>query len=173
MARLQSERYIYLLSGIVKLSDPDRLLDDWLAHYRFDRHVRREFAISFNTYEEGLQKVSAELARLKVNFAFTGWSGSFLKAPYGIPPVIMAYVEEFPDLHGSSVLFPLAKGQDGNVVLYQPNDRGVLQFSDKNDAFPVVSAPQLYLDISRMPGRAKEQAEVIRERLLDFGDILQ
>jgi len=170
---LQSDRYLFLIGGIISLSDPDRLLDDWVAHYRFDRHVRKEYAISFNTYEEGLQKLSDELNRLKVKFAFTGWSGAFLKAPYGIPPLIMAYVGNIPDLHDSTVLFPVQPRQNGNVILYQPQDEGVFKFSEEANAFPVISAPQLYLDMSRMPGRAKEQAEALREKLLNYRDILK
>ena len=173
LAKLQSDRYLFLIGGIISLSDPDRLLDDWVAHYRFDRHVRKEYAISFNTYEEGLQKLSDELNRLKVKFAFTGWSGAFLKAPYGIPPLIMAYVGNIPDLHDSTVLFPVQPRQNGNVILYQPQDEGVFKFSEEANAFPVISAPQLYLDMSRMPGRAKEQAEALREKLLNYRDILK
>ena len=148
-------------------------MDDWVAHYRFDRHIRKEYAISFNTYDEGLQKLSDEMNRLKVKFAFTGWSGAFLKAPYGIPPLIMAYVESIPEIDNSTALFPVQPGQGGNVVLYKPQDEGVFQFSDENSSFPVVSIPQLYLDISRMPGRAKEQGEVLREKLLNYEDILK
>ena len=83
----------------------------------------------------------------------------------------MAYVEKFPDLRDSSVLFPLQKGQNGNVLLLEPHDEGVFQFIEKQNDNPVVSAPQLYLDMSRMPGRAKEQAEAIREKLLNYGDM--
>ncbi len=171
LAKLRSDRYIHIAGGTIKLIEPDRLLDDWLSHYRFDRHLRKEYAISFSTYEDGLRKLSGEMKRLKVKFVFTGWSGAFLKAPYGIPVLIMAYVEKFPDLRDSSVLFPLQKGQNGNVLLLEPHDEGVFQFIEKQNDNPVVSAPQLYLDMSRMPGREKEQAEAIREKLLNYGDM--
>ena len=178
LQKLQANGYIQVSGGIIKLLEPDRLLDDWLAHYRFDRHEKFEFAISFNSYQQGLEKLADELKKFAVEFSFTGWSAAYLKAPYGIPPKIMAYVKDFPEINNSSAFAPsllldLPKGQEGNVVLYRPQDNGVFHFSEKKNDLPLVSAPQLYLDLSRMPRRAKDQAEVIREKFLDFEDIIQ
>ncbi|MFZ2655972.1 MAG: type IV toxin-antitoxin system AbiEi family antitoxin [Victivallales bacterium] len=171
LAKMQSEKYIFQIGGFIKLIDPDRLLNDWVAHYRFDRHKKNEFALNFNSYDEGLRKLSDELKRIGIKSALTGWSGAFILAPYGVPPKIMAYVQKVPATKDSPVLFPVER--DGNVVLYLPHDEGVFQFNSNttgNEYCPVVSEAQLYLDLSKMPGRAKEQAEHFKEECLKWGN---
>jgi hypothetical protein len=163
--RLAADEFISpALLGEVRLNDPDRLLEEWASRCRFDRHRKRQYAANFATYEEGLRKVAGELKRGGVAFAFTGWSGAFLRAPYGIPPTIMAYVDRVPEPKDVSTLFPVE--QEGNVLLYLPHDDGVLQFTQDVNDLPVVADVQLYVDLRNMPGRAKEQAEVLREKHL-------
>ena len=152
--------------GEVRLTEPDRLLDEWASRYRFDRHRKRSYAVNFAAYEEGLRKVADELERGGVHFAFTGWSGAFLRAPYGIPPAIMAYIDREPQPDSLSALFPVAR--EGNVWLYLPQDAGVLQVTQMAQALPVVTDAQLYVDLRTMPGRAREQAEVLREKCLQW-----
>jgi hypothetical protein len=148
----------------IRPADPDRLLDEWVSHYRFDRHRKLQFAANFASYGGGLEKVAGELKRLGIPFAFTGWSGAFLRAPYGIPPVVMAYVAKPIDAAVLTSLFPVER--DGNVLLYQPQDAGVLQFANQVNGLPVVGDAQLYADLSKMPGRAREQAEILRQKCL-------
>lgn len=162
-----AQNYIRRQGAALLLAEPDRLLDDWLAHYRFDRHHKRQFALAVNGYEQGLRKVAAALGVAGTIFAWTGWSGAFLRAPYGTTPTYMAYVKTMPDVGALKVIFPVE--QDGNVILCVPHDAGVFQFtSDAGRHGPVVSDAQLYLDLVKMPGRAKEQAEHLREKCLRY-----
>ncbi|MFA6293355.1 MAG: type IV toxin-antitoxin system AbiEi family antitoxin [Victivallales bacterium] len=163
---LRADGYISIIADCMKVEAPERLLEDWLAHYRFDRHQRRQYAISFSTYDNGLEKLAGELGKLGIKFAFTGWSGSHLRAPYGTSNQLMAYVISFPEEHQSTVLFPVK--DKGNAVLYVPQDDGVFKITNNVKGFPVVSDAQLYLDLRQMPGRASEQAEVLKEKYLSF-----
>jgi len=162
--RLVAQGYLRKRSGRLTLEDPDRLLDDWVAHYRFDRHGRRSFAVSAGSYDDGLQKLGTALGDSGVEFAWCGWSGAHLRAPFATPPLYTAYAASEPkEMAG---VFPVEG--EGNVVLYLPQDAGVFQFSNATDAGPVVSDVQLYIDLVRMPGRAKEQADALRFARLDF-----
>lgn len=165
VARLVADGYVSNHFGQLYLEQPDRLLDDWVAHYRFDRHRKLHFALSMNSYEQGLEKLSGQLRATGVQFAFTGWSGAYLRAPYASPTVLMAYAAREPSFTG--LLFPVEK--HGNVILLLPQDDGVLSPCNESPFGPVVSDVQVYLDLCRMPGRAREQADALRHERLDFG----
>jgi len=162
--RLIKQGYASDRLDLLYLDDPEKLLDDWLAHYRFDRHRKLSYAMSSATYEEGMKKLQAQLASTTTKFAWTGWTGAFLRAPYTTATTFMAYVSEPPTK--MSGVFPVEK--QGNVVLYVPHDEGVFQFTTDTQHGQVVSDAQLYLDLARMPGRANEQAEALRHQRLDF-----
>lgn len=163
--RLVAHGYLADNFGELRLIDPDQLLDDWLAHYRIDRHHRMRYAISARTYEEGLQKLHDVLQGAQIQFAWTGWSGGQIRAPFSIPSVYNAYVSAPPgDRPG---LFPAGQGE-GNVSLYIPQDEGVFQCTTDTAYGPVVSDEQLYLDLRRIPGRGKEQADAVRHRRLNY-----
>ena len=163
-SRLVSGGYVANPFGQLYLEQPDRLLDDWAAHYRFDRHRQLHFALSMNTYEEGLEKVSRQLAASQVRFAFTGWSGAYLRAAYASPSVVMAYVDRAPET--LERMYPVEK--QGNVMLLVPQDAGVFEPHNESALGPVASDAQVYLDLCRMPGRAPEQADALRHARLDF-----
>ena len=164
---MEAEGYVSRDNESVRLSDPDRLLTDWSARYRFDRHLRRRYALAMASYEQGVEKVKIELSRLGIRHAFTGWTGAYLLAPYGEPETIMAYSAGLPDEDKLKALQPVENG--GNVILLVPHDEGVFQFGIEGvNHTPIVSHAQLYVDLTRMPGRAPEQAEVIRKKFLRF-----
>ena len=78
----------------------------------------------------------------------------------------MAFAEQIPDeLLG---LFPVES--DGNVVLYIPQNAGFLYGGNEVDGLPVVSDVQLYLDLKRMPGRNQDQADYLRDTLLNWSN---
>ena len=164
MKRLIGQGYVSTQAEGLTLENPEALLNDWAAHYRFDRHQRFTYAISANKYEEGLKKLGDELMTSVSRFAWTGWSGAYLRAPYTIPTHYMAYVTERPKPMAG--VFPVEK--QGNVTVYVPNDEGVFQFTSPSISGEIVSDAQLYIDLYRMPGRAKEQADALRHHCLDF-----
>ena len=162
--RLIVQGYLSDRLGRLHVDEPDRLLSDWAAHYRFDRHRKLSYAISAGTYDEGVKKLTGALEKCGVRFALTGWTGAYLRAPYATATTYMAYVAEAPK--EMSGVFPV-EGQ-GNVALYIPQDAGVFQFTTSSEWGDVVSDAQLYVDLFRMPGRAKEQADALREERLGF-----
>jgi len=164
---LQRSGYIRVEERKLRVVDHGRLLSDWAEHYRFDRHQQSRYAFNATTYEEGLDHLGKIFRALKLSYAFTGWSGALLRAPYGIPDKWMAFIERIPDAPEQHGLYPV--DQNENALLIVPQDIGVFQFSQEIKGLRVVSDPQLYIDLRKMPGRATEQAEVLRNKYLNRG----
>jgi hypothetical protein len=161
--KMKNEGYILKSNNQIKLTDPDRLLDDWKKAYRFDRYRSRQcYAINTSSYENGLKKITESFKKEGIKFAFTGWSGAAIRAPYGTTKLFTVYVDSFPV--DSKIMFKVEN--EGNVILYIPQDEGVFQFLTASEYGAVVSDAQLYVDLSKMPGRAEEQAEHLREKSL-------
>jgi len=57
-----------------------------------------------------------------------------------------------------------------SLILYIPQNAGFLFGGHKVDGLPVVSDVQLYLDLKRMPGRNQDQADYLRDTLLNWSD---
>ena len=56
-----------------------------------------------------------------------------------------------------------------NVWFVVPNDEGVFQGASEQDELRCVHPVQVYLDLKNHPERAREAAEHLRTRLLDWG----
>lgn len=164
-SRLVEDGQVSVRSDRLHVEDPDRLLDAWAAHHRMDRHHRLHFAAVANSPEQGMEKLARALETAGVAFAFTGGTGGYLLAPHTTPEGVTAYVDRVPGpLAG---IHPVAKG--GNVLLLVPQDAGVFQFTTASPFGPVASVAQVYLDLLGMPGRAREQADMLRQERLHFG----
>lgn len=153
----------------LRVVDPNRLLDDWASRYRFDRYRRSRFAMSMSEYLQGLRKFQQEMRRQSIRFAFTGWSAAYIISPYGTPDAIVAYVERLTGGMPFRALHPVEN--QGNVLLLLPREEGVFQFAQEGEFGPMVADVQCYLDLLSLPGRAAEQAEVLREKRLAFSEV--
>lgn len=161
--KMLQENYLRIENSRYVLNDRNVLLDAWVRAYRFHAfQARQQYAVAMQDYHDGLKKLSAGLRELKIPFAFTGWSAAALRAPFTEPQSLMAYVVSLPEKLAG--FFPVDQG--GNVMLYVPNDTGRFQEGLESDGYPLVSDVQTYLDLKKMPGRADEQAEYLRDRLL-------
>ncbi len=110
--------------------------------------------------------VAESLKGQNARFGFIGVSGAYLRASYMESSIIMAYTEQIPDELPN--LFPVVS--DGNVILYIPQNAGFLYGGNEVDELPVVSDVQLYLDLKRMPRRNQDQADYLRDTLLNWSD---
>ncbi|OGS34729.1 MAG: hypothetical protein A2293_03475 [Elusimicrobia bacterium RIFOXYB2_FULL_49_7] len=164
LKKLSAEGYVGVHSGKISLLDSGHLLDDWAMHYRFDRHRQKKYAFNASSYDEGLRKLGNIFNDAKLKYAFTGWSAAHLRAPYGIAALWMAYVESDVSIPEGKSLYPVPEG--GNLILLQPQDVGVFQFGIQVGGLNIVSDAQLFVDLKKMPGRAAEQADVVRQKYL-------
>ena len=165
--RMKDNEYVRQEDNGYRMVNPEKMLDDWLAVYRFNRYVRRQmFAGSFDTLRKGFNMVAERLKDQNVRFGFMGSSDAYLRTPYMESSIVMAYTEQIPDELPN--LFPVES--DGNVILYIPQNAGFLYGGHEVDGLPVVSDVQLYLDLKRMPGRNEDQADYLRDTLLNWSN---
>jgi hypothetical protein len=159
---LAEHTYIVAKGNRWQVQSPSVLLEDWSAHYRFDRHKMSRFAFSSPSYDDGLQRLRSKFREIGIEHAFTGWSGAHLRAPYAIPPKAMLFVKSLPENPQKIGLYPVVEKE--NVLLILPHDEGVFQFTRLVNGLVVASDAQIYIDLKRLPGRAGEQAEILRKR---------
>jgi hypothetical protein len=164
--RMVAEDYLRRDNDRLRVVSADRLLDDWAARYRFDRHRRSRFAIAMSEYLQGLRKFQQEMRRQSIRFVFTGWSAAYQRSPYGIPDSIVAYVDRLTENIAFRSIHPVER--KGNVLLLLPHDEGVFQFAESGEFGDCVADAQCYVDLLGMPGRATDQALTMRNKLLRF-----
>lgn len=163
--RMLAADYLAEENGAYSLISPDKMLDDWAAVYRFDRYFRKQmFAFSGACDQNGMRELSHRLRQQAVKHAFMGGSGAMLRAPYMEQTVISAYVTKIPEK--TDGLYPVPG--NGNVALYVPPREDYFFDCRDLDGLPVVSDVQLYLDLRKMPGRHEDQAEYLRDTLLNW-----
>lgn len=151
----------------VVLTGPGELLDAWAEAWSMDRNRPRVF-FSLERTPESLMRSVADAARGKgTPYAFTLLAGASKVAPYVRFEDVWVYVSEDKNAWGRDLdLRPVDGG--GNLVLLDPYDEGVLSHLQEVDGMRVVSNVQLYVDLYNHPGRGREQAEFLRERVLGY-----
>jgi hypothetical protein len=151
----------------VVLTQPGELLDAWAEGWSMDRNRRRPF-FSLERTPDLIMRSLAEAARgTGTRYAFTLLAGASMVAPYVRFEDVWVYVAEEEAGWGRGLdLQPVDGG--GNLVLLDPYDTGVLSHLQEVNGKNVVSNVQLYVDLYNHPGRGREQAEFLRERVLGF-----
>ena len=163
MKKMVDEQYVHQINRHYSVVDFNRFLDDWTHVYHFQRfHAQQYYAIAGRDYLDCVNKTAEILNLNKQPFAFTGWTAAAMRSAYMEPPTVMAYVTELPP--PTSGLFPVQS--NGNVFLAVPSDMGRLQQLQTVNDLPLVCDVQAYLDLLKMPGRAIDQAEHYREKLM-------
>ena len=163
MKKLIQEQYIWRSGYNYSIVDFNRFMDDWVRVYHFSRFKASQYyAVAGKNYNEYVMKVAEIMHSHNTQFAFTGWTAAALRAAYMEPPLVMAYVSDLPK--DTTNLFSVES--KGNVFLAVPSDMGRLQQLQTVDGLPLVCDVQAYLDLSKMPGRAIDQAAHYREKLL-------
>lgn len=95
---------------------------------------------------------------------FTQWFAGWLRHPHTIPPVVTAYVKQFPeDAVIEEKLLGRRVSSGGRLRLIVPKEDGVLHPAQTVGGFQLVSDVQLYLDLRHAGQRGDEQAEELRK----------
>jgi hypothetical protein len=151
----------------IVLSKPADLLDAWVDAYTY----RLNGIATYFSPERITRKLVGELARAGQDagrrLAFTLHAGAALVAPNVRVPAIHCYVEGDPEPIARAL--GLRPGEDeGNVYLMTPYDPGVFHAPIIKSGIPVVSLPQLYVDLYHYERRGREQAAHIRREAMGF-----
>ena len=162
--RLEAEGYIEKARSAIRLEKPGALLDAWRDIYRFEKHEITGYYCPIDTREELFNR----LRNLpKKSYALTLGAGASLVAPFVRSTDTHLYMNtEFEALGKALDLTPVEFG--GNIYIIQPSDVGVFYDVQTIQEVAVVSKLQLYLDLYNYPQRGREQAEYLREEMMNI-----
>ena len=151
----------------IRLAKPAEVLEGWREAYSY----RQNRVESCFTAERITRKLVTELARVchaeGRRYAFTLHAGAALIAPSVRFPAIHCYVEGDPTPIMRGLGLRPAEGE-GNVTLLEPYDGGVFYAPMTKGGLPVVSLPQLYVDLYRYERRGREQAAHLRREAMGY-----
>lgn len=151
----------------VLLTRPGELLDAWAEAWSIEKN-RPKVLFSLEPTPESLMRSIADAAQgTTTDYAFTLLSGASKVAPYVRFNDVWVYIDnEEKGWWKTLDLQPVDSG--GNLVILRPYDKGVMMDLQEVDGMKVVSNIQLYVDLYNYPGRGREQAEFLRENVLEF-----
>lgn len=149
-------------------SSADALLDGWAGEYDFRSHLRIPVHITGRGVAVA-ESLGDLLRSADVRHAFTGLPAAWQIDGFAQFRLVSVYVEE--ELEGLVARLGLRQEDEGgaNVELIAPSDRGVFDGGTEFGALSCVHPVQTYLDLLRLPERAQEAAEHIREAGRIFG----
>jgi hypothetical protein len=151
----------------VVLTRPGDLLDAWAEAWSMDRNRRRIFFSLERTPGSLMRSVADAALGTGTVHAFTLLAGASKVAPHVRFNDVWVYIAEEEGAWGRDLdLQPVDGG--GNLVMLEPYDKGVFMDLQVVDGMRVVSNVQLYVDLYNHPGRGREQAEFLRERVLGY-----
>lgn len=149
--------------GSIKLINPAGLLDKWSGEYRFDNQTSIGYYCPYKDREQVFRRLR------EINgdqYALTMGAAASLIAPHVRSTDIYLYSSNNSKLIKKLELTPVEFG--GNLYLVDPGDQGVLFDKQDVDGLSIVSNIQLYLDLFNYPARGREQAEFLRETVMEI-----
>jgi hypothetical protein len=156
---LARDAYMDRARGDNRVRDRDALLDAWASAPRPKEAVSERVATVPGT-ENVLQMIRD--SSTPGPYAITAEAAADRIAPFARYGRVEMYADDVTDWDRSLGLTPVPRG--GNLVLIQPTDAGVFDGAFERDGLPLVSRPQLYVDLVRRGGAAADAAAFMRER---------
>lgn len=149
--------------GGFRLTKPEGLLDAWSAADQWKKRTTvREYSLLVSDPREIAERLQSALE--STQHAFTQWFAGWLRHPYTTPPIVTAYVEQFPeDSILEKQLLARRVTEGARLRLVEPRDPGVFFPSQTVEGFSLVSDVQIYLDLIGAGQRGDEQAAEIRK----------
>lgn len=148
----------------MRLVKPDDLLDAWADVYRYQDHA----IVGYYCPLKDQKRILDNLKGLSgSDYALTLGAGVSLVAPFVRSNDVYVYMrnDDAPIIQVLE-LTPVEFG--GNVYLIQPVDPGVFIGTQRLNGMTVVSNLQLYLDLYQFPMRGREQANHLREKIMEI-----
>jgi hypothetical protein len=148
-----------------RLMRADALLEDWSSSYRFDRHDSQTFFSLTPRVESRMEELVEAASLTDADVAFTGSSAAALWGSLTAGDDVVAYLRDAgsrADIVGHLGLAP--EPEAPNLTLVVPEDRGVFVPLELRQDIPLVSRPQIYLDLLRR-SRGQSLAPDFLERM--------
>ncbi len=161
--QLSTEGYIDRERGSIKILSPGDLLEKWAQAYKFDISNIKGYYCPFKDRKqifEKLRDISIE------KYALTMGAAASIIAPH--VRSTDTYLYSLDDTILIDILDLELVEFGGNLYLMEPYDIGVLFDKQVVDALSIVSNIQLYLDLYNYPARGREQAEFLRNNVMEY-----
>jgi hypothetical protein len=164
--RLEQDGLITRTDGLVRVPNPDLLLDAWEEVYDFEKHGIVRGHVTARSGEDLLSRFASTLEGARIPYAATGLTGAWLLTGFAAFRLVTIFVKELPPDEVLGTLGFREESKGANTWLVVPNDEGVFHGASKAKRINCVHPIQAYLDLGGHPERAKEAAAEIRARLL-------
>ena len=151
----------------LKVLDRTKLVDAWRDNYRFDRS-RSVHLYSLNPPPQVERELAEFCKQRNARYALTLFSAGEKLASFTRYSLASAYFSgELEELKKALSLKEVSSG--ANLMILVPYDEGVYYRTQEVKSAVVASPLQVYLDLyAYKSGRAREQAEFLRENVLKF-----
>lgn len=167
--RLEADGLLDRRDGVVRVIEPDLMLDAWAERYDFDRHEIHKGVVAARSGPELAQKLAARLDALNIKHAFTGLVAAWQWTHFAAFRLATVYVEQRVTSELLEDLHVLPDPRGANVWLLEANDVGVFEGATIVDGLRCVHPVQAWLDLSSLPERSKEAAQRLRHEQLNWG----
>jgi len=167
--RLENDRFVERTpEAMVRVRDPNLLLDAWGEVYDFEKHTIVRGHISARDGEELLGKAAGALEG-KIRYAATGLAAAYVYTQFAAFRLATFFVDRRPPESLLKALGFREEARGANVWLVIPNDAGVFDGADETTKVAHCVHPvQAYVDLKAHPERAPEAATELRSRLLQW-----
>ena len=160
---LAEEGFIDREWGSIKLIKPGELLDKWSEEYKFDKQISAGYYCPYKEKEQLFRKLR-EIHENK--YALTMGAAASVIASHVRSTDIYIYTIDNSFFIDKLDLTPVEFG--GNLYLTTPSDIGIFFDKQNIDGLSIVSNIQLYIDLFNYPARGREQAEFLRENVMEI-----
>ena len=161
--RLKTEGYLEKKWGSLLLKSSGELLDAWRKIY----DITDQNMVGYYSPIKDRKVLYNKLKQLnKTEYALTLGAAANLVAPFVRSTDNYIYSKDFDVMKMILELEPVEFG--GNLYLVEPSDEGVFFDTQIIEGVSVVSNIQLYLDLYKYPARGKEQADFLRENVMEL-----
>ena len=162
VGRLEAQGWIWRHDDVIRVRDPNVLLDAWRARYEFFRHHVIKGHVAARTSEELARELARKLAHAGVDYAATGLNATWLRTHFAGFRLTTFYLGEPPEEILLRDLGFREDPQGANVWLVVPNDEGVFEGAGSVEDIQCVHPIQLYVDLKGHPERSAEAADELR-----------
>jgi hypothetical protein len=160
--KLSNEGVLEKKRGAIRLVKPGDLLDSWAKFYKFDD----QDIVGYFCPLKDQKRILKALTKIpKDSYAITLGAAASIVAPFVRSTDVNLYTNnELKRLIDVLKLKPVEFG--GNLYIITPADESIFFDKQYKQGLTLVSNLQLYLDLFNYPMRGREQADVLREKLL-------
>lgn len=154
---------------LVRVADPDRLMEAWRNEYRFSGHDVIRGHINARAGDSLLREIAGTFSEIEEPYAVTALPAAWLWNRFAGFRLCTVYITRPPSYGLMKDLGFREESRGANTWLVVPEDEGVFDGAEFINGVNCVHPVQIYLDLKDHPERSAEAAEELRNRTLFRG----